>query len=161
MEPAGKPVCDWCFLQLVTRIILGLNADSSESALLMKSSPAEASCQPDGVLSSLSAASGGVLQLKRRRCNLRMESDADYVGLVVVELRSVLLIRCEHAGGILNLTHPAAANETAAGEGLFITPSLVPVILLAIQLPLPVSLLNVLKVTSEASSSRTFRSRIY
>lgn len=43
-----------------------------------------------------------------------MENDGDYVGLVVAEVKFVLLIRCEHAAGILNLDHPAAANETAA-----------------------------------------------
>lgn len=43
-----------------------------------------------------------------------MENDGDYVGLVVAEVKFVLLIRCEHAGGILNLAHPAAANEMAA-----------------------------------------------
>lgn len=43
-----------------------------------------------------------------------MENDGDYVGLVVAEVKFVLLIRCEHAGGILNLAHPAAANETTA-----------------------------------------------
>lgn len=44
-----------------------------------------------------------------------MENNSDYVRLVVAEVKFVLLIRCEHAGGILNLAHPAAANETAAG----------------------------------------------
>lgn len=29
-----------------------------------------------------------------------MENDADYVGLVVAEVKFVLLIRCEHASGI-------------------------------------------------------------
>lgn len=43
-----------------------------------------------------------------------MGNDGDYVGLVVAEVKFVLLIRCEHGGGILNLAHPAAANEMAA-----------------------------------------------
>lgn len=43
-----------------------------------------------------------------------MENECDYVWLVVTEVKSVLLIRCEHAGGILNLAHPAAANQTTA-----------------------------------------------
>lgn len=43
-----------------------------------------------------------------------MENDADYVRLVVAEVKFVLLIRCENAGGILNLAHPAAASESTA-----------------------------------------------
>lgn len=34
--------------------------------------------------------------------------------LSFVEVKFVLLIRCEQAGGILNLAHPAAANEATA-----------------------------------------------
>lgn len=43
-----------------------------------------------------------------------MENASDYVGVAVAEVTFVLLIRCEHVGGILNLAHPAAANDTTA-----------------------------------------------
>lgn len=33
--------------------------------------------------------------------------------LSFAEVKFALLIRCEHTGGILNLAHPAATNETA------------------------------------------------
>lgn len=42
-----------------------------------------------------------------------MQNDSDYVRPVAAEVKLVLLIRCEHTGGVLNLAHPAA-NETTA-----------------------------------------------
>lgn len=40
-----------------------------------------------------------------------MENDGDYVGLDVAKLKFVLLIRCEHAGGVLNRQQPMRQQQ--------------------------------------------------